>query len=121
MDIELRAKPNSFIGVLGIDRSVRSLKGGHDIIKEDLLGEIRSYDTGRDASFYPWVQSLKNRQSLYWYTGSASSKAAFEQSGVFILTSGYLIQPPKEEGERNEPATALHCGDWSLEGDIGLG
>ena len=102
MDIELRAKPNSFIGVLGIDRSVRSLKGGHDIIKEDLLGEIRSYDTGKDASFYPWVQSLKNRQSLYWYTGSASSKAAFEQSGVFILTSGYLVQPPKEEGERNE-------------------
>merc|ERR1719158_1267035 len=33
VDIELRAKPNSFIGVLGIDRSVRSLKGGHDIIK----------------------------------------------------------------------------------------
>ena len=102
VDIELRAKPNSFVGVLAIDRSVRSLKGGHDIVKEDLLGEIRSYDSGQEASFYPWVQSLRQRDNLYWYTGSASSKAAYEQSGVFILTSGYLVQNTEVEGERNE-------------------
>merc|ERR1719334_524294 len=103
VDIELRAKPNSFVGVLAIDRSVRSLKAGHDIVKEDLLGEIRSYDRGQEASFYPWVQSLKAKQeSLYWYTGSASSRAAFELSGVFIMTSGYLVQDIPEEGERNE-------------------
>ena len=102
VDIELRAKPNSFVGVLAIDRSVRSLKAGHDIEKSDLLSEIRSYDSGQEASFYPWVQSLKQRENLYWYTGSVSSKAAYEQSGVFILTSGYLVQDTPVEGERNE-------------------
>ena len=103
VDIELRAKPNSFIGVLAIDRSVRSLKAGHDIVKDDLLSEIKSYDAGQETSFYPWVQSIKNSQgSMYWYTGSSSSKLAYEESGVFILTNGYLTQGPSEEGERDE-------------------
>ena len=104
VDIELRAKPNSFIGVLAIDRSVRSLKSGHDIVKDDLLSEIRSYDAGQETSFYPWVQSIKNVQgSMYWYTGSSSSKLAYEESGVFILTNGYLTQGRnKDETERDE-------------------
>jgi len=103
VDIELRAKPNSFVGVLAIDRSVRSLKSGHDIVKDDLLSEIKSYDAGQETSFYPWVQSIKNVQgSLYWYTGSTSSKRAYEESGVFILTSGYLTQGPTEDTERDE-------------------
>jgi len=104
VDIELRAKPNSFIGVLAIDRSVRSLKAGHDIVKDDLLSEIKSYDAGQETSFYPWVQSIKNDQgSLYWYTGSSSNKLAYEESGVFILTNGYLTQGQKEDStERDE-------------------
>jgi len=102
VDIELRAKPNSFVGVLAIDRSVRTLKAGHDIVKEDLYREIKSYDGGQEASFYPWVQSLRQQESLYWYTGSASSQAAYDHSGAFILTSGYLVKDMKAEGERNE-------------------
>ena len=49
----MRSKPNSFIGLLAIDKSVRALKFGHDIGKEDLLDEIRSYDMGQETSLFP--------------------------------------------------------------------
>jgi len=103
VDIELRARPNSFVGVLAIDRSVRSLKTGHDILRSDLMSEIQNYDVGTGTSFYPWVQSIKSGQgSLYWYTGSQSSRQTFDQSGVFLITSGYLTKPNSEETTNKE-------------------
>ena len=71
----MRSKPNSFVGLLAIDKSVRALKSGHDVEEADLLKEIRSYDVGQETSFYPWVQTIKNTEgSLYWYTGATGSK-----------------------------------------------
>ena len=104
IDIEMRSKPNSFVGLLAIDRSVRSLKSGHDIEKEDVLNEIKDYDVGQETSFYPWVQSIKSSQgNLYWYTGAAGSKQVYANSGVFILTNGYLTNGEYDEAvERNE-------------------
>ena len=49
----MRAKLNFFIGPLAPDKSVRALKFGHDIGKEDLLDEIRSYDMGQETSLFP--------------------------------------------------------------------
>ena len=49
----MRAKLNFFIGLLAPDKSVRALKFGHDIGKEDLLDEIRSYDMGQETSLFP--------------------------------------------------------------------
>ena len=104
LDIEMRSKPNSFVGLLAIDRSVRSLKSGHDIEKEDLLNEIREYDVGQETAFYPWVQTIKNTQgNLYWYTGAAGSKQVYTHSGVFLLTNGFLTNGGyEEEVVRNE-------------------
>lgn len=99
VDVNINAKPNSFIGLLGIDRSVRSLQAGHDIVKEDLIQELYDYDSGYETSFYPWIQTIKNLPgSLYWYTGSSSSKQVFDDSGVFILTNGYLKEGRKVDG-----------------------
>ena len=49
----MRAKLNFFIGPLAPDKSVLALKFGHDIGKEDLLDEIRSYDMGQETSLFP--------------------------------------------------------------------
>ena len=87
VDIEMRSKPNSFIGLLATDKSVRALKSGHDIEQGDLLNEIKSYDVGQETSFYPWVQTIKSSEgNLYWYTGALGSKQVYDHSGVFILT-----------------------------------
>ena len=106
VDIEMRSKPNSFIGLLAIDKSVRALKAGHDIDKEDLLDEIKHYDVGQETSFYPWVQTIKNREgNLYWYTGAAGSKQVYSNSGVFLLTNGYLTNGGYADNQRSTENT----------------
>ena len=102
----MRSKPNSFIGLLAIDKSVRALKSGHDIGKEDLLDEIRSYDVGQETSFYPWVQTIKSTEgNLYWYTGAAGSKQVYANSGVFILTNGFLTNGQYADATRQTENT----------------
>jgi len=103
VDIEMRSKPNSFVGLLAIDKSVRALKSGHDVEEADLLKEIRSYDVGQETSFYPWVQTIKNTEgSLYWYTGATGSKQVYDNSGVFILSNGFLTNGQYEDDARSE-------------------
>ena len=106
VDIEMRSKPNSFIGLLAIDKSVRALKSGHDIEQADLLNEIKSYDVGQETSFYPWVQTIKSTEgNLYWYTGALGSKQVYDHSGVFILTNGYLTNGQYEDKTRRTENT----------------
>ena len=49
-------QPNSFVGVMAVDKSVRSLKADHDILQADVVHELRSYDSAPDPSFYPWFR-----------------------------------------------------------------
>ncbi len=89
--INVKSKPNSFVGVMAVDKSVRSLKSGHDVIKSDVVHELRSYDSAPDPSFFPWFRVIEPKEgSLYWYTGSSGSKQTFEDSGAVILTNGRL-------------------------------
>ncbi len=37
LTLNLKAKPNSFVGILAVDRSVRSLRSGHDISRENVV------------------------------------------------------------------------------------
>jgi hypothetical protein len=38
--------------------------------RKDLIKELKTYDAGEEASFYPWVETIKNQQgSLSWHTG----------------------------------------------------
>jgi hypothetical protein len=57
--INVKSKPNSFVGLMAIDSRVNSLNLGHDIDNEEVVDEIRSYDAVRDPSFIPWFKVLK--------------------------------------------------------------
>ena len=59
--INVKAKPNSFVGVMAVDKSVRSLKADHDILQADVVHELRSYDSAPDPSFYPWFRDDESR------------------------------------------------------------
>ncbi len=96
--LNLKAKPNSFVGVLAVDRSVRSLKSGHDINKADVISELRSYDSAVEPSFYPWFRVIEPKEgSLYWYTGASASGEVFSESGTVVMSNGQLQRgtPPK--------------------------
>ena len=50
------------------------------------------------------METIRDTQgSLYWYTGAAGSRQVFQQSGVFLLTNGYLTHGGySEEGGKEE-------------------
>lgn len=63
IDITITSKPNSFIGLLGIDQSVLLLKKGNDLDKAEVLDELDQYSRNyyppsrRDKRFsYPYVE-----------------------------------------------------------------
>eukprot|EP00094_Tigriopus_californicus_P007480 TCALIF_07202-PA protein Name:"Similar to CUBN Cubilin (Canis familiaris)" AED:0.20 eAED:0.21 QI:0/0.76/0.57/0.97/0.85/0.88/35/0/3998 len=94
--VNVKSKPNSFVGIMAVDKSVRALKAGHDIIHSDVISELRSYDSGKVPAFFPWFQVISPKEgSLYWYTGSRGSQNVFKQSGTVILTNGVLQRGSK--------------------------
>ncbi len=100
LTLNLKAKPNSFVGILAVDRSVRSLNSGHDINKEDVINELRSYDTAAEPSFYPWFRVIQPKEgTLYWYTGASAAREVFRESGTVVMSNGQLQRgrPSKEE------------------------
>jgi hypothetical protein len=56
--VNVKSKPNSFVGLMAVDARVNSLNLGHDINMEEVIDEIRSYDTARDPSFIPWFKVI---------------------------------------------------------------
>ncbi|GFG28314.1 hypothetical protein Cfor_11328, partial [Coptotermes formosanus] len=90
-DVELtvEAKPNSFVGILGVDQSVLLLKSGNDITEDAVLEELGSYDSNFPALYYP-RSTFRSKRPHYWWPGSATTRQVFENSGAVILTNGLV-------------------------------
>jgi CD109 antigen len=52
IELSVQSKPNSFVGLLGIDQSVLILKKGNDIEKEDVFAEEEDSNDGDDCIPY---------------------------------------------------------------------
>ena len=57
--VNVKSKPNTFVGLMAVDARVNSLKLGHDFTMEEVVDEIRGYDSARDPSFIPWFKVSK--------------------------------------------------------------
>ncbi|QQP52137.1 CD109 antigen, partial [Caligus rogercresseyi] len=100
--INIKSKPNSFIGILAVDKSVRSLKGGHDVLLKEVTDELRRYDTVKTPNFFPWFRIIKPKDgSLSWHTGSLNSEDTFLKSGTLIFTNGELQKSYNEDDSTN--------------------
>ena len=101
--INVKSKPDSFIGFLAVDKRVNALNQKYDDNRNDItldtvVRELRTYDSGRDPNFYPWFSVIKPKEdALSWHTGSGASKQVFEDSGTVILTNSDL----PSSGRRN--------------------
>lgn len=51
VDITIRTKPNSYVGVLGIDQRVLALRKGNDLSLNEVEQELRSYDSGNPSPY----------------------------------------------------------------------
>ena len=57
--VNVKAKPNSFVGILAVDTRVNRLNRlhkGNDITMHTVVQELRTYDSAQDPDFYPWFK-----------------------------------------------------------------
>jgi CD109 antigen len=84
VNLMISAKPNSFVGLLGVDQRSLLLKSGNDISYDQVYKELQSYDK---AEASPHADSFFGR---LWRPGSGTADDVFQKTGVVILTNGYV-------------------------------
>ncbi|XP_032689989.1 CD109 antigen-like isoform X2 [Odontomachus brunneus] len=93
VSLMISAKPDSYIGLLGVDQRSILLKSGNDISHEQVYKELQSYD---------WTDVSPYADSFFgpplWRPGSGTAHDIFQRTGVVILTNGYV----HEHIERSE-------------------
>ncbi|GAB1860997.1 CD109 antigen [Camponotus japonicus] len=85
VNLVISAKPNSFIGLLGVDQRSLLLKSGNDISYEQVYKELQSYDRVKAS---PYTDSFIGRP--LWSPGSGTADDVFRKTGVVILTNGLV-------------------------------
>ncbi|CAB3366518.1 Hypothetical predicted protein [Cloeon dipterum] len=92
VDLTIRTKPNSYVGVLGVDQSVLLLRSGNDLSMRDVENELLSFDSAphepKNPNWPPFAR--RRRRSLAWFPSHADAGEVFQKSGAVILTNGYV-------------------------------
>lgn len=74
MRISVNTKPNSYVGLLGVDQSVLLLKKGNDLEKSAIFEELDKFNQ-------------KSRSSRRYYGDFYGSYSDFDVSGAAIITN----------------------------------
>lgn len=74
MSITVNTKPNSYVGLLGVDQSVLLLKKGNDLEKSAVFEELEKYNE-------------KSRYNRRWYSAHQNTYNDFEESGAIVITN----------------------------------
>ncbi|XP_013779799.1 CD109 antigen-like [Limulus polyphemus] len=91
IEVQVKTKPNAYVGILAIDQSVLLMKSGNDITQQNVVEELGTYDTGKKNKFWPpWYRQRRTRS--LWWPGSTSASQIFSDSGVVILTNGFVYK-----------------------------
>ncbi|KYN03797.1 hypothetical protein ALC62_05309 [Cyphomyrmex costatus] len=85
VNLMISAKPNSFIGLLGVDQRSLLLKSGNDISYDQVYKELQTYDK---AEASPHADGFFGHR--LWRPGSGTADDVFQKTGVVILTNGYV-------------------------------
>lgn len=74
LGITVSTKPNSYVGLLGVDQSVLLLKKGNDLEKSAVFEELDKYNE-------------KTRWSRRFYGSNYGTFSDFDSSGAAIITN----------------------------------
>ncbi|XP_076058869.1 CD109 antigen-like [Oratosquilla oratoria] len=87
VDIMVTAKPNSFVGLMGIDQRSLLLKSGNDITQAGIIAELEDYNPGRRGL----TEEQKKYNPLLFNTyTSVTALDVFSNAGVVVLTNGMV-------------------------------
>nr|XP_034179672.1 CD109 antigen-like isoform X1 [Osmia lignaria]XP_034179683.1 CD109 antigen-like isoform X1 [Osmia lignaria]XP_034179692.1 CD109 antigen-like isoform X1 [Osmia lignaria]XP_034179702.1 CD109 antigen-like isoform X1 [Osmia lignaria]XP_034179708.1 CD109 antigen-like isoform X1 [Osmia lignaria] len=116
VNLIITSKPNSYIGLLGVDQRSILLKSGNDISYEQIYRELKSYDLVQDS---PYADSVFDR--FLWSPGSATANDVFRESGAIIMTNGYVHEnfPIRLPGILEGRITGSSHGASTLRPDLG--
>lgn len=65
VDLTVRSNPNSFIGLLGVDKSVMILRGGNDLAHDEIWNELEMFHGQIKARIYEYGKSRKRSLPVY--------------------------------------------------------
>lgn len=70
VDITVRANPNSYVSLLGIDQNAMKLRSGYDVTLMDVSKDVLGYDL---AEASPYRVIMRDAQShFYWKQGASN-------------------------------------------------
>ena len=109
--VNVKTQPNSFVGLMAVEKSVLAFTPGHDITMSDVIEELRSYDAAKaDPDFFPWLRVIRPLKGfLYWHTGSSGTQNTFTQTGTVLMTNAH-VQPGRKISS-NSNVRVLHNGE----------
>ncbi|XP_076663393.1 CD109 antigen isoform X2 [Andrena cerasifolii] len=116
VNLVITSKPNSYVGLLGVDQRSILLKSGNDISYEQVYKELKSYDMVQES---PYTDSVFDR--FLWSPGSATANDVFSESGAIIITNGYIHENflPRQPAILEGRITGSPHGASTLRPDLG--
>uniref|UniRef100_A0A7E4ZZW4 TEP1-F n=1 Tax=Panagrellus redivivus TaxID=6233 RepID=A0A7E4ZZW4_PANRE len=95
----VRADPDSLVGLLAVDQSVLLLKSGNDITREMIEQDVEEYETGAGRGARRWEGVVFRRKRSIWHPwwqiGGKDANSIFENAGLVVLTDAYLFSEPE--------------------------
>lgn len=76
LDIELtvRARQNSYIGLMAVDENVFNLRSGYDVTLQDVANDLQRYDIAEESPYT--LISRKPKNHFMWKPGASNPHAA---------------------------------------------
>ncbi|XP_062608191.1 CD109 antigen-like isoform X3 [Saccostrea cucullata] len=108
VNVRVTADPMSTVNLLAVDQSVLLLKSGNDITQEQVIDELKTYDTIHHHNNGPvffgggGIMPLGRKKRMIWwpyptYYGGSDASQIFENAGVKIMTDALVFkhhEPP---------------------------
>ncbi|XP_035739692.1 CD109 antigen-like isoform X1 [Vespa mandarinia] len=114
--LTISSKPNSYLGILGVDQRSLLLKSGNDISYEQVEKELKSYDMIEESP-----HSNFDFHRSFWRPRSGTADDVFQKTGAAILTNGYLFEylSPRYPGNWEGRLEGSSHGASTLRPDLG--
>ena len=132
MTVNVKTQPNSFVGLMAVEKvisqnyvynllfqtfilflqSVMSFTPGHDITMNDVVNELREYDSATSPEFYDWfrvIRPLRSSGGLFWHSGSSGSENVFSESGTLLMTNAHV--QPGRKSSTGSSVRVVHHGE----------
>lgn len=66
IDLIVKSNPNSYVGLLGVDKSVLILRGGNDLAHDEIWNELEMFHAQVKRRIYEFENSKKRKMPQYY-------------------------------------------------------